>query len=167
MRARSRHACVLPPLRLLGLIVVGGLSFLVMPSTAVYQKHGHASERALLTNSTLCDDRGRGHGEGDDMKVPGAVPKLADMEHGKLQLSSVTTAVLMLLDNGGLSDTLHSLGKSSERLGRITTLRSPCRRLSRTSWQYKEITQATGTSPTPLRDCNDLQGHLFTCAKGL
>jgi hypothetical protein len=31
------------------------------------------------------------------------------MEYGKLQVSSVTTAVLMLLDNGGLSETLHRL----------------------------------------------------------
>jgi hypothetical protein len=103
----SRHACVLPPLRLLRLIVVEGLSFVVMPSTAVHQKHSYASERAHVTNSTLCD----GDGDGDDRKVPGAVPRLADMDYGKLQLSSVTTAVLMLLDNGGLSDTLHRLGK--------------------------------------------------------
>jgi hypothetical protein len=44
-------------------------------------------------------------------------PKLADMNYGKLQLSSVTTAVLMLLHNGGMPDTLHGFKKMSERLG--------------------------------------------------
>lgn len=43
--------------------------------------------------------------------------KLADMEYGKLQLSSVTTAVLKSLDNGGMPDTLHGFKKLSERLG--------------------------------------------------
>jgi hypothetical protein len=52
--------------------------------------------------------------------------KLVGMEYGKLQVSSVTTAVLMLLDNGGMPDTLHGFWKMSERLGRITTLTSPC-----------------------------------------
>ena len=33
------------------------------------------------------------------------------MEYGKLQLSSVTTAVLMLLHNGGMPDTLHGFKK--------------------------------------------------------
>jgi len=37
--------------------------------------------------------------------------KLADMKYGKLQVSSVTTAVLMLLDNGGMPDTLHGFRK--------------------------------------------------------
>jgi hypothetical protein len=46
----------------------------------------------------------------------------ADMEYGKLQVSSVTTAVLMLLDNGGMPDRLHGLRKCPNAWERISTL---------------------------------------------